>query len=47
MGSEPKVATVQVKLPFKTLNTNWPEAPNATLVLLLTEQLSLILQMVV
>ncbi len=46
MGSEPNVATVQLKVPFKTLKTNWPEAPKATLVLLLTEHDSLILQMV-
>src|SRR5262245_41420742 len=31
-GSDPKVATVQVKLPFRVLKTNMPAAPNATLV---------------
>ena len=46
-GSDPKVATVQVKLPFKVLNTNWPAAPNATLVDCDTEQVSGILQIVV
>jgi hypothetical protein len=46
MGSEPNVATVQLKLPFNTLKTNCPDAPKATLVLLLTEHVSLILQIV-
>jgi hypothetical protein len=47
IGSDPKVATLQVKLPFRTLKTNAPEAPNATLVDWDTEQDSPILQMVV
>src|SRR5262245_43501927 len=39
-GSDPKVATVQVKVPFSVLKTNIPEAPNATLVGAGTEQVS-------
>jgi hypothetical protein len=46
-GSDPKVATVHVKLPFKVLKTNLPSAPNATLVDWGTEQDSGILQIVV
>src|SRR5215510_2552791 len=45
-GSDPKVATLHEKLPFKTLNTNLSAAPNATLVDWDTEQLSPILQIV-
>jgi hypothetical protein len=37
-GSDPKVATLQEKDPFNTLYTNAPDAPNATLVDLVTEQ---------
>jgi hypothetical protein len=47
IGSEPNVATVQVNVPFSTLKTNAPDAPNATLVGALTEQESGILQIVV
>lgn len=37
-GSEPKVATLQTKEPLSTLKVNLPDAPNATLVGLETEQ---------
>jgi len=47
MGSDPKVATLQLKEPFNTLYTNAPDAPNATLVAWLTEQVSPMAQMVV
>ena len=46
MGSEPKVATEHEKLPLRILYTNFPDAPNATLVEPLTEQVCPILQMV-
>jgi len=46
IGSEPKVATAQLKLPVNTLNTNCPDAPKATFVEVLTEQDSPILQIV-
>lgn len=38
LGSEPKVATLQTKEPLSTLKVNLPDAPNATLVGLETEQ---------
>lgn len=38
LGSEPKVATEQEKLPLNTLYTNLSAAPKATLVDELTEQ---------
>lgn len=46
IGSEPNVATEQEKLPLRILYTNFPDAPNATLVEPLTEQVCPILQMV-
>ncbi|HSC68516.1 MAG TPA: hypothetical protein VLC79_12540 [Cellvibrio sp.] len=46
MGSEPKVATEQEKLPLRILYTNFPDAPKATLVEPLTEHVCPTLQIV-